>query len=247
MAINDPGSGGGSATNLTENSAYALDMPYDVSGQPSSEKMQQIAEMLEMLFRNGTLSASAIATLVTLISGSGSGDVTGPSGAVDGNVAVFNGVTGKIIKDGGAIGAINGSPVGGILKQTQVTVTNAQMKSLNTSPVDVITAPGAGKIVIPVMCWVHSVVVTGYNTSNSCSLRYNGIAVDIGNAQTLASTIAEDSYKYISIQGTNFNSSGSSPVNTKVQLRATGDLTLGAVGNTFSVVVTWIEVATTLF
>lgn len=34
---------------------------------------------------------------------SGSGDVTGPSGATAGNVAVFSGATGKVIADGGAL------------------------------------------------------------------------------------------------------------------------------------------------
>lgn len=34
--------------------------------------------------------------------GGGAGDVTGPSSATDGNLAVFDGVTGKLIKDGGA-------------------------------------------------------------------------------------------------------------------------------------------------
>jgi hypothetical protein len=33
--------------------------------------------------------------------GGGGGDVTGPAGAVNNDIAVFNGVTGKIIKDGG--------------------------------------------------------------------------------------------------------------------------------------------------
>lgn len=33
--------------------------------------------------------------------GAGTGDVTGPASAVDERVAVFDGITGKIIKDGG--------------------------------------------------------------------------------------------------------------------------------------------------
>lgn len=244
MADLERGGGGGRAGAETDDN-YALDKPFDVNGIPTADKMALIDEMFSILFKSMTRGKSAVDTL-RLLTGSG-GDVTGPTGATDGNLAVFNGITGKIIKDGGAVGAINSSPVGGILKQAQITITNAQMKTLNTVPVDVIPAPGAGKIVIPVMCWVHSVIVTGYNTSNSCSLRYNGIAVDIGNAQQLAGNTPEDSYKYMSIQGTNFNSASTNPANTKVQIRATGDLTLGAVGNSFSVVVTWIEVTTALF
>lgn len=37
---------------------------------------------------------------------SGSGDVTGPTSSTDSNVALFDGTTGKIIKDGGALGAL---------------------------------------------------------------------------------------------------------------------------------------------
>ena len=37
-------------------------------------------------------------------SAAGSGDVVGPASAVDSNVALFNGITGKLIKDGGTLG-----------------------------------------------------------------------------------------------------------------------------------------------
>lgn len=40
-------------------------------------------------------------TWVVITSGGGSGDVTGPAGATADNIAVYNGATGKIIKDGG--------------------------------------------------------------------------------------------------------------------------------------------------
>lgn len=41
----------------------------------------------------------------SLADGTASGDVVGPASATDGNLAVFDGATGKIIKDGGAIPA----------------------------------------------------------------------------------------------------------------------------------------------
>ena len=37
-------------------------------------------------------------------SSSGTGDVVGPAGAVSGNVAVYDGITGKLLKDGGTLG-----------------------------------------------------------------------------------------------------------------------------------------------
>ena len=44
------------------------------------------------------------------LSGSGTGDATGPSSSTDGNVALFNGITGKAIKDSGL--ALSGSNTG---------------------------------------------------------------------------------------------------------------------------------------
>jgi hypothetical protein len=49
--------------------------------------------------------ASGEATGLIWDSPAGSGDVVGPAGATDGNLALFDGATGKLIKDGGAPGA----------------------------------------------------------------------------------------------------------------------------------------------
>lgn len=43
------------------------------------------------------------ATVVTITSGSGSGDVVGPASSVDNRIATFNGATGKLIKDSGEL------------------------------------------------------------------------------------------------------------------------------------------------
>ena len=65
---------------------------------------------------------------------SGSGDVTGPSVAVDGDVAVFNGTTGKIIK----VGATTGT--GKVVRETSAILTTASL--LNTN----IGTPSAGTL-----------------------------------------------------------------------------------------------------
>jgi hypothetical protein len=56
---------------------------------------------------------------------SGSGDVTGPSVAVDGDVAVFNGTTGKIIK----VGATTGT--GNLVRETSAILTTASLLNTN--------------------------------------------------------------------------------------------------------------------
>lgn len=47
------------------------------------------------------VNAEATGTFWTTVSGSGSGDVTGPSSSTDSNLVTFDGTTGKIIKDSG--------------------------------------------------------------------------------------------------------------------------------------------------
>lgn len=44
--------------------------------------------------------------VISAAGGSGSGDVVGPASSTDGNVALFDGITGKLLKDGGSFGAL---------------------------------------------------------------------------------------------------------------------------------------------
>ena len=44
--------------------------------------------------------------------GDGTGDVVGPASATDGNLAVFDGTTGKLLKDGGGVPSVTGMVVG---------------------------------------------------------------------------------------------------------------------------------------
>lgn len=64
-----------------------------VLGGVTDDSAQEI-KMLRVDPTTGRLKVSAI--------GGAGGDVTGPAAAVDNNIAVFDGTTGKIIKDGGA-------------------------------------------------------------------------------------------------------------------------------------------------
>jgi hypothetical protein len=63
--------------------------------------------------------------------GGGGGDVSGPSVAVDGNLAVFDGTTGKILKDGGAVPSGGG---GGSLSWTAPTLLNGWTNYVGYDP-----------------------------------------------------------------------------------------------------------------
>jgi hypothetical protein len=71
---------------------------------PTSPNLsQRIANVLVSGVGNGSLLAVTGAD-THIEGGGGSGDVVGPAGATSGNVALFDGVTGKLIKDGGTLG-----------------------------------------------------------------------------------------------------------------------------------------------
>ena len=70
--------------------------------------------------------------------------VIGPDGSLDGHLAVFDGVTGKLVKDGGSPGS------GGLLQIITVTLNNEDIKALPTTPIQIVPAPGLGRYVLPI-------------------------------------------------------------------------------------------------
>lgn len=97
------------------------------------------------------------AVLVLAISGAGgggSGDVVGPASATDGNLVVFDGATGKLVKDGGPVPS-GGSDEVVINAQTGTTYTlvlsDAQkLITLNNGSAITITVPTNASVAFPV-------------------------------------------------------------------------------------------------
>jgi hypothetical protein len=86
-----------------------------LGSSPSGTAIDEIILGTGLSMAGNTLNATA----------SGSGDVTGPSVAVDGDVAVFNGTTGKIIK----VGATTGT--GNLVRATSAILTNVSLLTPN--------------------------------------------------------------------------------------------------------------------
>lgn len=68
-------------------------LPFTLTNGTTADATQVMADLNQI--RNDVNSNAA--------GGGGSGNVVGPGSAIDGHLAVFDGITGKIIKDGGAV------------------------------------------------------------------------------------------------------------------------------------------------
>lgn len=189
------GGGGGPAASTDASTAHALDKPYDITGEPSADKMQQIDEMFDLLFRSATQTEEDVADAGGVSGPSSSTDgnvpkfdgtdgqtladsgkaaaslVTGPASVTAaGNVALFDGTSGKAIKDsGGALSVL--VPESFVVNRN---ISEAEIEDWVNNPIQLIPAPGAGKI-IKVLSFAFRVnITTAYSTSPTVRLVYQG-------------------------------------------------------------------------
>ena len=267
------GGGGGTAGESIDDSSYALDKPYDISGQPSSEKMDQLDEMLSHLFKANTRASTDISTINTTIASgvvsgpasSTTGDVaqfadatgtllsdsgtlastlvTGPSSVTaDGNVVLFNGTTGKIVKDSAAAFGGFGS-IGSVLKEASLNLIDADIKSLNTVPINIVTGV-ANKVLIPVSLRAHWNYVSGYSASSKVRLRWAGDGTDINGtlSNTWISNVIEEQIG-LDTEFTRTRTAYSSASGVALEISSSGDRTGGNSANYLKIRLAYLEVA----
>ena len=96
-----------SITGLLDETAHDLLDHTGLTGIPTQYTDEMAQDAIGTLISNGTQSGITVtyddanAKLDFTVTASGAGDVTGPASSVDSNFALFNGTTGKVIKDGG--------------------------------------------------------------------------------------------------------------------------------------------------
>lgn len=71
--------------------------------------------------------------------------------------------------------------VGPVLSAS-ITITDAQYRVLNATPLVIVTAQGVGTVILPVMFWIAANVTTGFSASTSCNVRYVTGATSSGMA-----------------------------------------------------------------
>lgn len=84
----------------TDNRTYTLVDPLGVDNVPSADS-DVVFFIITQTQHANLIDTDYILDRWQIIIGGGTGDVVGPAGAIADNIAVFNGVTGKLIKDGG--------------------------------------------------------------------------------------------------------------------------------------------------
>lgn len=224
------GGGGGRIRVPEENTDSALSKPYDMRGDWSGLKSDQLDEMLETLFR----SSRQTQEIVQIIENDG-GDVVGPSSAVDDRIATFDGTTGKLIQDGGySISDIATILISGVsFASVSRTFTNDELKSLNTVPITIVSGV-ANKILIPLWGVWHNNQVAGYSTSQNVNIFHATVA----SIQSLmlfsigvTGGIAINRYTYSGAVVAFDDLSVNNPVGDPLIIRSGGDVTSGNASN----------------
>jgi hypothetical protein len=124
-------------------------------------------------------------------------------------------------------------------------VTDAQIKALNSTPIQIIAAPGNNLLIVPIrmVTTIHVVAGGGYNSSQSVSIRYNGIATDIvagygGVNSTAANDRTSHAIPIVAFQATD----NSHAENLAINVFGSGDRTGGNASNYMDVwVYYWVH------
>ena len=146
--------------------------------------------------------------------GTGSGDVTGPAGAVDSQIAVFDGTTGRLLKDSG--------------QSVSSVVSEARTAGINTQTGDyTLVAGDAGKVVTMTSAGANTLIIP----ANSSEAFATGamIAVIMNGAGTTSITASAG----VSVNGVTAGTGAISGQYKGVMLIKTGNdawLALGAIG-----------------
>lgn len=136
-----------------------------------------------------------------------------------------------------------GTPAGqGTLKFIKFSLTDAQVKSLGTTPVSAIPAPGAGKVIFVQQWMSYSVIRNAYTSATrTVSLRFVGSSTSVTNTMNNATSLTlEDQWRTaFGTQASYPGNPGFDVTNKAVEIVASGDATGGGVGNTFDFYVSY--------
>lgn len=215
MKITPEGEGGGGITNYSEIIKFDSGVTegtdlYTFNG--STSKTIDIKAGA-----NVSISKAAGEITINAVGGSGGGDVTGPSSAVDSNIAVYDSTTGKIIKDGGTkiSDLATTSSLSGYVPTTTTVNGKALSSNISLSPSDIGSPSGSG-------------TCSGTNSGdNAATTRISGTLNEIAYFDTTESIKSLAVATYPSLTELSYIKGVTSSIQTQINGKGVGDMLLG--------------------
>lgn len=169
-------------------------------------------------FKSGTnISFTTASGEVTISADGGGGDVTGPSSAVDSNIAVYDSTTGKIIKDGGTkiSDLATTSSLSGYVPTTTTVNGKALSSNISLSPSDIGSPSGSG-------------TCSGTNSGdNAATTRISGTLNEIAYFDTTESIKSLAVATYPSLTELSYIKGVTSSIQAQINGKGVGDMLLG--------------------
>lgn len=210
-----PQSGGGRAAGFDTSEDLLLSKPYDLQGTLSPDQVQALNEMLENLYKLGARDAGRIDSI---------------------NLAISNILSALAILQAGSGSA-------GLLFQASKSLTFTQLQTLNSAPVQIVPAPGAG-LAIHVMSWTLEQTMGGttFSAGPIMSPRYVGSSAPVCTELSISNSANRYLFSWAPINSSSLGA-GVAPSNKAIMIAATADVSNGS--GTFIATVNYTTVAAT--
>lgn len=167
---------------------------------------------------------------------------TGAQGPVGLSLFVEDGLDGEDGVPG--VPGVAGSSVSVSVKTATIRLIDAQIKSLSSSPVQIVAAAGTNIVLFPIMLALVKSWAGTYSASFTMALRYAGGTVDI--TQTVGFTNSTNIQAARGLTTSASSTDNFNPRNTAINIRSSADVTSGNAANYVEATVTYIEMDTTV-
>lgn len=175
------------ARSMVDSGSIAWTNPDGVAAAPSAALISPV------IVGNGGLGVNTLTPYAPLLAG------TTPTGAVQ-QPAIGN--SGDVLTSQGAGLPSVFAPLGGLgqLQTTTITLTAAQIRTLNASPVQIVAAPGAGKVLVPIVCYglmtQSGTAFVGPFPNPAITIAYNATNAAMSFSQNAFVTVTSDVYNW---------------------------------------------------
>lgn len=202
------------------------------NGSVTYAKIQDVSATARILARKtaaaGDVEEATLSEILDFIGSAAQGDILYRGAATWARLAA--GTAGQFLKTQGAAANPIWDTVSSGLSRIEVDITDAQFKTMNSAPFQIIPAPGAGKIIIIAN---HSIQIDkasgAYNTSAVLEYRYAGTATAATGTITPGLNTTNPAFAFGGSLAPVITAAA--PVNLGIVLRSSADLTGGHANN----------------